>query len=57
MRRNLGQVLELAGLVVVALGFFRGVTTDNLGLELAMLAVGAALFGAGWAISGGSRRS
>ena len=39
-----GRLLELLGLVVTGLGFFAGVLGGNVRGELALLAVGAALF-------------
>ena len=44
------RALQLAGLVVTGVGFFTGVLGGNTRLELALLAVGAAIFFLGRAL-------
>jgi hypothetical protein len=42
--RSAALALQLLGLVVAGAGFFAGVLGDNVRLELALLAAGAAVF-------------
>lgn len=51
----LARALQLIGLLVTGIGFFDGVLGGNIRGELAMLAVGAAVFFSGRAIE--KRRS
>jgi hypothetical protein len=44
------RALQLLGLVVTGVGFFTGVLGGNVRLELALLAVGAAVFFSGRAL-------
>jgi hypothetical protein len=45
-----GRTLQLLGLVVTGVGFFTGVLGGNTRLELALLAIGAAIFFLGRAL-------
>jgi hypothetical protein len=44
---TISRALQLAGLVVTGIAFFDGVLAGNVRREIALLAVGAALFFAG----------
>jgi hypothetical protein len=50
--RSVALGLQLVGLVVAGAGFFAGVLGDNVRLELALLAAGAAVFFLGRKIGG-----
>jgi hypothetical protein len=55
----LGKALELVGILVTGVGLFVGLSrgTDNaVREELVLLAVGAVVFVAGWAIGKGASR-
>jgi hypothetical protein len=47
-----GRALQFLGLVVTGVGFFRGAVGGNIRQELALLAVGAAVFFAGRLVQG-----
>lgn len=47
-----GRLLQFAGLVVTGVGFFQGVAAGDVRRELALLALGAAIFFAGRLMQG-----
>jgi hypothetical protein len=47
-----GRALQFLGLVVTGVGFFQGAVGGNIRQELALLAVGAAVFFAGRLVQG-----
>lgn len=50
-----GRSLQLLGLVVTGVGFFQGVAGGNVRQELALLALGAAVFFAGRLVQAGRK--
>jgi hypothetical protein len=50
-----GRTLQLLGLVMTGIGFFQGVVGGNIRQELALLALGAAVFFAGRLVQGGRK--
>ena len=50
-----GRSLQFVGLVVTGVGFFRGVAAGEVRQELALLAIGAALFFAGRIVQAGRK--
>lgn len=52
-----GRALQFLGLLVTGIGFFQGVVDDNVRRELALLALGAALFFAGRLVQARGGRS
>ena len=50
-----GRTLQFLGLLVTGIGFFQGVASGNARRELVLLALGAAIFFAGWLLQRGRK--
>jgi len=48
MTATIGRLLQIAGLIVLPIGFSYGMFHDNVQLEVRLLFVGGALFVVGW---------
>jgi len=51
MTATIGRLLQIAGLIVLPIGFSYGMFQDNVQLEVRLLFVGGALFVVGWLLS------
>jgi hypothetical protein len=51
MTATLGRLLQIAGLIVLPIGFSYGMFHDDVQLEVRLLFVGGALFVVGWLMS------
>jgi len=51
MTATIGRLLQIAGLIVLPIGFSYGMFHDNVQLEVRLLFVGGALFVLGWLLS------
>lgn len=48
MAARIGRLLQLAGMIILPLGLIYGFTQNEVRKEVMMLAIGGALFLAGW---------
>ena len=51
MTATIGRLLQIAGLIVLPIGFSYGMFHDDVQLEVRLLFVGGALFVLGWLLS------
>ena len=51
MTATIGRLLQIAGLIVLPIGFSYGMFHDNVQLEVRLLFIGGALFVIGWLLS------
>jgi len=48
MTATIGRLLQIAGMIVLPIGFSYGMFHDNIQMEVRLLFVGGALFVVGW---------
>jgi hypothetical protein len=51
MTATLGRLLQIAGMIVLPIGFSYGMFHDNIQMEVRLLFVGGALFVIGWLLA------
>ena len=51
MTATFGRLLQIAGMIVLPIGFSYGMFHDNIQMEVRLLFVGGALFVIGWLLS------
>ena len=51
MTATLGRLLQIAGMIVLPIGFSYGMFHDNIQMEVRLLFVGGALFVVGWLLN------
>ena len=51
MTATIGRVLQIAGMIVLPIGFSYGMFHDNVQMEVRLLFVGGALFVVGWLLN------
>jgi hypothetical protein len=51
MTATLGRLLQIAGMIVLPIGFSYGMFHDNIQMEVRLLFVGGALFVVGWLLA------
>ena len=51
MTATIGRLLQIAGMIVLPIGFSYGMFHDNINMEVRLLFVGGALFVLGWLLA------
>jgi len=51
MTATIGRLLQIAGMIVLPIGFSYGMFHDNIQMEVRLLFVGGALFVVGWLLN------
>jgi hypothetical protein len=51
MSATIGRLLQIAGMIVLPIGFSYGMFHDNIQMEVRLLFVGGALFVVGWLLA------
>jgi len=51
MTATLGRLLQIAGLIILPIGFSFGMFHDNVQMEVRLLFIGGAVFVIGWLLS------
>jgi hypothetical protein len=51
MTATIGRLLQIAGMIVLPIGFSYGMFHDNIQMEVRLLFVGGALFVIGWLLA------